>query len=231
MTVPAAGIRDNTVITITAKATNGIGKSVSVKLKGVKLTDTVTISGPTKIAAGKSVQLTASSACDEPGWTPTNKKLTWRIESGAKYASISAAGKLTAKADGVGQTLRIYAVAADGSEEYNYLELTVTPPVTALDIQNYPRETVTGKTLNIEKGETARFRVLLAPTGASGEVAWTVNNTAVTLSTAQTDSAQWLSVTVPDNMPLGKIITLTAKATDGSGISAKVNLKVVKPAG
>lgn len=227
-------VKLGSTITLTAASADGAGKKAVVKLKVERLTDNFSITGPNGetgmlyVGAGKGVQLLTDATCYEPGWTPSNKKVKWTLTDGAQYATVSAAGKVTAKAGTVGKTIEVTAETLDGSGITATCSLRIVPAVTSMTIQNYPRQNVTGKTLNIEQGESARFRVQYAPAepGQSNRFYWTTNHPDVRVTTQWTDGTAWNEVTAGPNVPAGTTVTLTAKATDGSGKTAIVKLKV-----
>ncbi len=72
----------------------------------------------TKLAAGKSTTLKATT-------NGTNKKVSWKV-SNTKYASITAAGKLTAKAAGKGKTVTVTATAKDGSKKAASIKVKIS---------------------------------------------------------------------------------------------------------
>ena len=83
------------VVKATAKDGSGVSATYTVTVKPVMVTS-ITISGGTTVAQGKTITLSATVKPDNA----TNKDVTWSIESGSQYASISASGVLTAKAAG-----------------------------------------------------------------------------------------------------------------------------------
>ena len=129
----AFSITEITKGTIKAIAVNESGVASSVK--SVKFTlkpyvSKIEISGVDKIAAGKSVQLTAEVL---PTYA-TNKKLTWKLyTAGGVEAtaakdkiSINASGKVTAKTGvEVGAQYTARATAQDGSDKYGEYTITV----------------------------------------------------------------------------------------------------------
>lgn len=100
-------------VIITATATDGSGAKAVFKLKSMKGTvKKVTIPGAKKrtVKAGKTLKLQAKVTATKGA----NKKLQW-TSSNTKYATVSASGKVKTKKAGKGKTVKITAMATDGS--------------------------------------------------------------------------------------------------------------------
>lgn len=98
-------------VTITAAATDGSGVTASCTLTVKKgIVKKITISGKKNMKAGKSQKLKAKVTAS----SGANKKLKW-VSSNTKYAKVTAAGKVTALKAGKGKTVKITAMATDGS--------------------------------------------------------------------------------------------------------------------
>ena len=100
-------------VTITASAKDGSGKKASYKIKIMKgIVKDVKISGKATRTEkfGTSVKLKASVKVSNGA----NKALQWK-SSNTKYASVNGKGKVTLKKSGKGKTVKITAMATDGS--------------------------------------------------------------------------------------------------------------------
>lgn len=100
-------------VTITATAGDGSGKQASYKIKCMKgVVKKVAISGQKSLSLkpGKSIKLKAKVTAS----SKANKTLHW-TSSNPKYASVTNKGKVTAKKAGKGKTVKITAMATDGS--------------------------------------------------------------------------------------------------------------------
>ncbi len=100
-------------VTITAIAIDGSGEKASYKIKCMKgVVKKVAISGQKRrsMKPGKSTKLKAKVTAS----SGANKTLRW-TSSNSKYASVTSKGKVTAKKAGKGRTVRITAIATDGS--------------------------------------------------------------------------------------------------------------------
>ncbi len=100
-------------VTITAIAIDGNGEKASYKIKCMKgVVKKVAISGQKRrsMKPGKSTKFKAKVTAS----SGANKTLRW-TSSNSKYASVTSKGKVTVKKAGKGRTVRITAIATDGS--------------------------------------------------------------------------------------------------------------------
>lgn len=100
-------------VTIKATSTDGSGVAATYKIKIMKhAVKRVSIKTASKtLNTGKS--MTLKTTIKTTG-KDVNKKLQW-ISSDPEYATVSKAGKVTAKKDGKGKTVTITAMSTDGS--------------------------------------------------------------------------------------------------------------------
>ena len=98
-------------VTITAYATDGSGKKATFKIKIMKGTvKKIKITGKKTVKAGKTLSLKAKVTASKGA----NKKLKW-TSSNTKYATVSASGKVKALKAGKKKSVKITAMATDGS--------------------------------------------------------------------------------------------------------------------
>ena len=98
-------------VTITATATDGSKKYASWKLTSMKgIVKKIKITGSKPVKAGKKLKLKAKVTATKKA----NKKLLW-ISSNTKYATVNAKGIVTTKKSAKGKTVKITAMATDGS--------------------------------------------------------------------------------------------------------------------
>lgn len=98
-------------VVITATAKDGSGVKGTYKITCMKgIVKSVRITGLKIVKAGKSIKLTAKVVATKGA----NKKVKW-TSSNTKYATVSSSGKVTAKAAGKGKSVKITAMATDGS--------------------------------------------------------------------------------------------------------------------
>lgn len=100
-------------VTITASAKDGSEKKASYKIKIMKgIVKDVKISGKATrvVKSGTSLKLKASVKASKGA----NKALQWKSDN-TKYASVNGKGKVTLKKAGKGKTVKITAMATDGS--------------------------------------------------------------------------------------------------------------------
>lgn len=175
---------------IKAIAVNESG--VASAVKSVKYTlkpyvSSITISGAQKVAAGKSIQLSAEVL---PAYA-SNKKVEWKllnsnneIATAAKdYISISTSGKVTAKAKAeVGAKYMAQATAKDGSGVVGTYEITIIAGVKIKSVKFTPSKV----TLSIpdDKNGYDLFAILAATTGDQSNVSatdfkWSSSNKAI----------------------------------------------------
>ena len=110
-------------VIITATATDGSGAKAVFKLKSMKgVVKKVSISGAKKrmIKAGKALKLKAKVAATKGA----NKKLQW-TSSNTEYAIVSASGKVKTKKAGKGKTVKITAMATDGSGKKQVVKIKI----------------------------------------------------------------------------------------------------------
>ena len=110
-------------VIITATATDGSGAKAVFKLKSMKgVVKKVSISGAKKrmVKAGKALKLKAKVAATKGA----NKKLQW-TSSTTEYAIVSASGKVKTKKAGKGKTVKITAMATDGSGKKQVVKIKI----------------------------------------------------------------------------------------------------------
>ena len=98
-------------VTITATATDGSKKYASWKITSMKgIVKKIKITGSKSVKAGKKLKLKAKVTATKKA----NKKLLW-ISSNTKYATVNTKGIVTTKKSAKGKTVKITAMAKDGS--------------------------------------------------------------------------------------------------------------------
>ena len=98
-------------VTITATATDGSKKYASWKITSMKgIVKKIKITGSKPVKAGKKLKLKAKVTATKKA----NKTLLW-ISGNTKYATVNAKGIVTTKKSAKGKTVKITAMATDGS--------------------------------------------------------------------------------------------------------------------
>ena len=194
------------VITATAgnvKATCKITVSKAV----VKVTKVSVTASARNIAAGKKVQLKAAVAPSKA----TNKAVTWK-SSNTKVATVSSKGVVTFNKKAGGKKVTITATAKDGSKKYGKITLTCMKG-------SVKKITLSGvKTLKAGKTAKVKAKVTTMNGKANKTLTWTSSNTKI--------------ATVDKNGKVKAVkgkkgtVTITARATDGSGKKATIKIKV-----
>ncbi len=187
---------------ITATAKDGSGVKGECQVKVAKLATGITLSQTSlTLEVGKTQTLTASIQPSDA----TDKSVAWK-SSDTSVATVSASGKVTAKAAG---TCTITATTKDGSGLKATCQLTVVQPVTGI--------TLSQTSLTLEVGKTQTLTATIQPADATDKsVTWTSSNTSVaTVSTSGKVTAKAVGT-----------CTVTCAAKDGSGIKAECQVTV-----
>ena len=170
-------------VTITATAADGSRKAASVKIQVGSLTKSVAVAEPESrvLRAGKSLTLKATT---EPV-KPTVPGVTFRLVNSADsaYATVTAAGKVTAKNVNEPHAVQIQAVSKDAAQvESNIITLTILPKADQSLILKAGEDYVTKTTLARNLGDTVSLAAYTldlsgeAPTEETAEVTWKSSN-------------------------------------------------------
>ncbi len=138
----------------------------------------------------------------------TSKKLAWS-STDPKVATVDSIGMVTAKSAG---KCKIIAKATDGSGKYDSCTIVVRQPVTSLSLSE--------SDINIQNGSSKTLTAMVLPDNATSKsVYWSSSNSKVaTVSTKGVVTATGIGS-----------CTITAKTTDGSGLTAVCNVNVYSP--
>jgi len=206
--------------TVVIRATAKDGSEVYAE-KTVNVVEyAIAISGQDWLLAGRTLQLTS-------GFVPTNLTGTttvWSLADGdSAYASISASGTLTAKPVTEQHKVTVIASPADGKADAAQKEITIYPLVSAVKILQGETD-VSGLTLALNSNTSGTLTLYgaLYPADAKGGVAWSLSATDAATMAVGDDG----SVTLTPIAGKTKLLTLTAKANDGTGILASVKIQV-----
>ncbi|MDE6404613.1 MAG: S8 family serine peptidase [Lachnospiraceae bacterium] len=203
---------------IKATSNDGGNKSASYNVTVNQPVTSITLSGPQKAAAGKSISLTAAFDATKPA--PTNKKLDWKVEGNDKV-TVNANGKVTVKKDATG-TCTVTATAKDGS---------------GVSSAPYSITIVSGAITKITLSDKS---VVLFPPKTSATAPTTKTLTATVVGSAGVDNTliEWKSSapSIADVDQSGVITakssgkaTITCAATDGSNKKATCTVNVTVP--
>lgn len=108
-------------VTITATATDGSKKYASWKITSMKgIVKKVKITGSKPVKAGKKLKLKAKVTATKKA----NTKLLW-TSGNAKYATVNAKGIVTTKKSAKGKTVKITAMATDGSGKKHTVKIKI----------------------------------------------------------------------------------------------------------
>ena len=217
----------NGTVTITATATDGSGKKASAKLKfGVQVRgiEIIKDSEDFFLRSGQSwtfdVEFTPKN--------PTNKGLTWSLvgENDTKYASVSSAGKVTAKTVYEEHTVTLRATAKDGSGVFGETEITIKPKkdgiLTLKKVDGGSAEYVTKTTQTIAVGDSIDLEAYILGDESTEFVKWKLSNSKY----AEISDEYGGSTTV--TMVKAGTVTLTAVSQNDTSKKATVTLKGVR---
>lgn len=164
-----------------------------------------------KIAAGKKIALTAKIF---PG-DASNKQVTWSSDN-TKYASVDDNGVVTTKRAGAGKTVTITASARDGSGVKGTYEIQIVK-------HTVKKITLTADATAAKCGDKLKIRAKVTAGGktANKSLAWS------------SDKEEYATVNSKGVVTIlkegkGETVTITAAATDGSGIKAAYKIKIKK---
>lgn len=205
---------------------NGVASSVkSVNFTLSPKVSSITISGVDKVAAGKSIQLTAEVL---PAYA-ADKKLDWKLYTAAgreataaqDKISISTSGKVTAKTGvTVGAKFTVRATAKDGTDIYDVYEITVienTKIKTAVfESKSLTVEIPKTSDPNCDLGKLLKAEFVDGTAAAVTDFKWSSSNTTIATVNAN-------GVIQPSKA--GKV-TITALANDSSGKKATCSVTV-----
>ena len=177
-----------------------------------KLIDYIQLVAPSSnIKANTSISLVANILPDNA----TNKKLNWS-SSNSDYATVDENGTVTAKAAGAGKSVVITATSTDGSNVEGKYTLNIIPEVTLVKTVK-----ITSDSSNVDAGKAITLKANLNSDATNKTLTWSSSNP----NYATVDKN---GVVTTKSAGAGKAVTITAKATDGSNVSASFKLKINK---
>lgn len=199
--------------TITAAAMDGSGVKGTYVVTVTDAVTKITLSSGTKgIAVGKKV--TVKPTIKVTGKT-ANKKLAWS-SSNKKYATVNAKGIVTAKKAGAGKNVTITATATDGSGVSGKVKIKIVKHAVK-------KITLKCKSKTVKPGKKATIKATVKTTGknANKTLAWSSSNKKYATVNSK-------GVVTAKKAGKGRTVTITAKATDGTGKKAKIKIKIIK---
>ena len=186
----------------TPKPDTGKKPSKKVKVTSIRL------SGLSKqIAAGKKLTLKAAVLPK----TASNKKLLWK-SSNTKVATVTQGGVVTLKKKTGGKKVTITATATDGSKKYASWKITSMKGIVKKIKITGSKPVKAGKKLKLKAKVTATKK-------ANKKLLWTSGNTKYATVNAK-------GIVTTKKLAKGKMVKITAMATDGSGKKKTVKIKM-----
>lgn len=212
-------------VTITCAAADGSGQKVTFKLEVVKRMQELLVKDAA-VVGGKTLDL--NKLVTIAPVDTTNKKLYWELIDDGSYddvafATVTSAGRLTAKKVTSPKTVRVVAWPEDGSECYGGCSVTIYPKAAKgveIWLENGgDRTEVTKKTITASVGD----KLMLWPEIDAHDEATCQE------CTWKSSAPDYVSVDEDGYVEVlkkGKTVTITCTVADGSGKSATVRISV-----
>ena len=214
-----SGFRGNaTTVTVVARAADGSGVkatcevTIRPKATGVMIQrggiNRVSMTHKIENADDVKFRLTA----EVYPLNQANANVKWTT-SNSKIATVSANGGITCVGTG---TVTIKATAQDGSGKYASLKLTITKPVSEISFEDNRSIIAGGKSLTLKPA-------VLAADGkkpTSSAITWSISGDTAYVSSFKNGVLKTKKVTER------KVVTVTATAQDGSGVSTSFDVKI-----
>ena len=197
-------------VKITATAADGSGKKVTVTVSIIRAVKSITVTGDTALAGGRSGKLSASV---EPG-NATNKSVTWE-SSDPSVVTVDKRGRISAKQSDTVKQATVYAKAADGSGVVGSAVVTVTPRATSVTIMK-DGAAIESLGIDISGERQVQLSAVVGPEAAHQGVTWTTSN-----RRRATVDENGVVTGVSDGSA-----TITATAKDGTGVRARITVNV-----
>lgn len=220
------------LVTITAKATDGSGKLATVKLNIVSLPQTIEAVSPVlDLRGGASATYRVKDTETAANEILPASQVRWTLEGDySNIANITSGGSLTTYAVNAPQTIILRAEVIGNEENANTtVEVTIYPAMQAIQLNNEGMP-LTGSvvfdtyTMPDGGGESVTLTVKTIPSDAMQDVTWTSSNPAIATVTDGVLAPVWNATTHAYNKG---VATITAKAKNGTGLSASTSVQVV----
>ncbi len=195
-------------VDITVKAKDGSGKTAGFNLTYCLKTTSVSIKNKAgNDVTGRSLSTIKNTYQLSASASPAKamQKFKW-TSSDTSVATVDSTGNVTFRKPG---TVKITAKAKDGSGISAYINFTYYRKTTSITIKNQPGYNVNGRSVSTRKNPY-RFTASASPAKAMQTFKWTSDNTNI----ATVDSTGMVT------FKKAGTVTITAKAKDGSGVSA-----------
>lgn len=206
---------------IKAMANDGSGKSASFNVTVNQPVTKITLSGPSRVAVGKAINLSAKVEPDNA----TNKKLTWKAE-GTDLVTVAANGKVTAKKGATG-TCTVTATANDNAKisSVPYTITIISGEITKITLSKTKLTLFSPKAV-LKDAKNAPIKETLIST-VEGKTGF--DNTLITWTSSAPDIASVNPTTGEVTAKTAGNATITCAATDGSNKKASCKVTVAVP--
>lgn len=109
------------IVIITAIAKDGSNKKATYKIKVMKgIVKNISVKGKHTVKAGEKIKLTTKVTASKGA----NKKIVWK-SSNTKYVTVSSSGEVKAKKIGKNKTIKVTAMATDGSGKKKVVKIKI----------------------------------------------------------------------------------------------------------
>lgn len=205
------GVSQGNVV-ITATAVDGTGKSARFTVRVLDAVESVSISGPTEIGAGKSVKLNATVL---PA-SATDDTVIWQLDCPVTVANISQSGVVTAQPLDRPYTVTATAVSSQDATKRGEWKMTILPHA----VQQVKLAPVARDWMDVDAPEeTLSLSATCLPADASQHLTWTSSDPEVA----------WVDQNGTVHARSIGVAVIRATAADGSGCYASQTIRVEKP--
>ncbi|MGN1166537.1 MAG: leucine-rich repeat protein [Lachnospiraceae bacterium] len=192
-----ANLKNSGIEGVSLKDTSDPIKVTSIKVTGISK----------RVAAGKKITLKATVSPSNAD----NKGITWK-SGNEKVATVNSKGVVTVKENTGGKTVKIYAIAKDGSG--------VKAVYTIRSMKGVVKKIAVTGAKTVKAGKSLKLKAKVTATkGANKKVVWTSSNTKYAKVTASGKVKTYKA-------GKGKTVKITAKTIDGSGKKKTVKIKI-----
>ena len=227
--------------TVTVMANDSSGRKATVAVTVRQLVQSVSVTGVSTIAAGKSATFQAVTAPT----TANNKKVTWSLYDYAtgdemtaaaqkrKGVSINKSGKVTATKKAAGGKYKVTAVAADGSGEADSAVFTVKTGAIqkiAFTDKSYSKVKIFRVRATADTPVSAQLTAQVTGPDDCDKSAYTVRNSNPAVASVYSSETQGIiTITVTATGKMTGKTTVTIEANDGSGRKVSSTVSVCNP--
>ena len=214
-------------VTVTAKASDGSGKTAKVTVKLMKLAQEIQITNvQSHLRGGAKLSLSTDIASDK---TLTSRNVVWSLvddeeATSSAYATITSKGKLTSRVVSVPTLIKVKVSLKENPAVFESTNIMLHPAVDAVQILRDGNVLTNNTTIYADPEHgSLTFSAAFNPNGCIEEGGWTVSAKKGIVTYAENEDGTLTITPVPGGK--NGTVTITFKASDGSKKSAKVKVK------